>query len=164
MVISMRIYICIYICIYTHILTHSEDKPPENISKGVLTKSKLSTTLYYFYFLKGGEKTMTPYVKTDLTVDTVNLRWTYYKTDFNSTVRHGWIYNPPKKEGRAYSYYKKVNDVALIYIPLWNEFMVSFSASKLANGCNAFPYTNNQYEIVKEKVEQAIQSELGHPL
>ncbi len=104
---------------------------------------------------------MTPYVKTDLTVDTVKLQWTYHRTNFDST---GWIYNPPKKKGKPDSFYKKVNDVALIYIPHWSMLMTSFSASKLANGCNTIPYTNNQYELVKEKVEQAILSELGHPL
>lgn len=104
---------------------------------------------------------MTPYVKTDLTVDTVKLQWTYHRTNFDST---GWIYNPPKKKGKPDSFYKKVDDVALIYIPHWSILTTSFSASKLANGCNAIPYTNNQYELVKEKVEQAIQSELRHRL
>lgn len=104
---------------------------------------------------------MTPYVETDLTVDTVTLQWTYYRTDFNFT---GWKYNPPRKKGKPDSFYKKVNDVALIYIPHWNMLMSSFSTSKLANGSNSIPYTNNQYDLVKEKVEQAIQSELRHHL
>ena len=104
---------------------------------------------------------MTPYVATDLTVDTVTLQWTYYRTDFNFT---GWKYNPPKKKDKPDSFYKKVNDVALIYIPHWSMLMASFSASKLANECNAIPYTNNQYDLVREKVEQAIKSELEHRL
>ena len=104
---------------------------------------------------------MTPYVETDLTVDTVTLQWTYYRTDFNFT---GWKYNPPKKKGKPDSFYKKVNDVALIYIPHWSMLMASFSASKLANECNAIPYTNNQYDLVREKVEQVIKSELEHRL
>ena len=48
---------------------------------------------------------MTPYVATDLTVDTVTLQWTYYRTDFNFT---GWKYNPPKKKDKPDSFYKKV--------------------------------------------------------
>lgn len=104
---------------------------------------------------------MTKYVETDLAVDTVTLQWTYYRTDFDNK---GWIYNPPKKKGKPDSYYKKVNDVVLVYLPHWSMLMSSFSASKIANGCNSIPYANNQYDLVKEKVEQAIQSELGHHL
>lgn len=104
---------------------------------------------------------MTPYVKTDLTVDTVTLWWPYYRKNFNTI---GWKFNKNKRTDRPDSFTKNVDNIHLIYLPQWNEFMVSFSASRLANGCNAFPYTNNQYELVKEKVEQAIQSELGHPL
>ena len=92
---------------------------------------------------------MTRYVETDLTVDTVTLQWTYYRTDFNIT---GWKYNPPKKKGKPDSYYKKVNDVVLVYLPHWSMLMSSFSASKLANGCNSIPYTNDQYDLVKEKI------------
>ena len=73
---------------------------------------------------------MTRYVETDLTVDTVTLQWTYYRTDFNIT---GWKYNPPKKKGKPDSYYKKVNDVVLVYLPHWNMLMTSFSASKIVN-------------------------------
>lgn len=104
---------------------------------------------------------MTKYVETDLTVDTVTLWWPYSERNFD---KKGWIYKKRKREDRPDSFTKNIDNIHLIYLPNWNEFMVSFSASKLANGCNAFPYTNNQYELVKEKIEEVIQSTFGHPL
>ena len=96
---------------------------------------------------------MTYYVPTVLTVDTVVLNWPCNMRNFDFT---GWRYKKRKKEGKSDQFTKTIGNVVLIYLPQWCTLMVSFSASKVANGCNAFPYKNSQYELLKYRIEKTI--------
>lgn len=96
---------------------------------------------------------MTHYVPTVLTVDTVVLIWSCNIHKFAFT---GWHYKKAKEKGKSDQFIKTIGDTTLIYLLHWNKLMVSFSASKVANGCNIFPYQNSQYEMVKDKIEKII--------
>ena len=96
---------------------------------------------------------MTYYVPTVLTVDTVVLFWSCNMHKLELT---GWHYKKAKEKGKSDQFTKTINDTTLIYLPHWSTLMVSFSASKVANGCNIFPYQNSQYEMVKDKIEKII--------
>lgn len=101
---------------------------------------------------------MTMYVPCDLSVDTVTLNWYYIH---NIDVR-GWKYNPPISERPLDSFTKFFPDgVTVTYTPGCSQLSVSFSASRVANGYNCFEYTNNEYDIVKEKVETEIYNATG---
>ena len=96
---------------------------------------------------------MTYYVPTVLTVDTVVLNWPCNMRNFDFT---GWRYKKRKKEGKSDQFTKTIGNVVLIYLPQWSMLLASFSASKVANGCNAFPYKNSQYELLKYRIEKTI--------
>lgn len=96
---------------------------------------------------------MTYYVPTVLTVDTVVLNWPCNMRNFDFT---GWRYKKRKKEGKPDQFTKTIGNVVLIYLPQWSMLLASFSASKVANGCNAFPYKNSQYELLKYRIEKTI--------
>lgn len=104
---------------------------------------------------------MTYYVPTVLTVDTVVLNWPCNMRNFDFT---GWRYKKRKKEGKSDQFTKTIGNVVLIYLPQWCTLMVSFSASKVANGCNAFPYKNSQYEMLKYRIEKTIFDEIKKTL
>lgn len=101
---------------------------------------------------------MTMYVSCDLSVDTVTLNW-YYIHNMNVQT---WKYNPAYREKQLDSFSKFMPDGVIVsYIPVRSQVSVSFSASRVTNGYNCFEYTNNEYDIVKEKIENAIHQATG---
>ena len=97
---------------------------------------------------------MTHYIPCDLSVDTVTLNW-YGIYDLNTD---GWKYEPAKEKDDLDSFTKFMKDgMILNYKPLCGLLSVSFSASRVANEYNCFEYTNDQYDYVKEQIEQAVQ-------
>lgn len=96
---------------------------------------------------------MTLYVPCDLSVDTVTLNWYYIHT----VDVGGWKYNVAEDAESMDSFSKYMADgVIVAYIPGRSQISVSFSTSRVANGYNCFEYTNNEYDIVKEKIETAV--------
>lgn len=96
---------------------------------------------------------MTHHIETCLSPDTVVLNWPCNMRNFDFT---GWRYKKRKKEGKSDQFTKTIGNVVLIYLPQWSMLLASFSASKVANGCNAFPYKNSQYEMLKYRIEKTI--------
>lgn len=103
---------------------------------------------------------MTHYVPCELSVDTVTLNW-YGIYDL---ALDNWKYEPAKEDDLD-SFTKFMKDgIILNYKPLCGLLSVSFSASRVANGYNCFEYINNQYDFVKENVEQSIQQVTNLPI
>lgn len=96
---------------------------------------------------------MTLYVPCELSVDTVTLNW----YNIHTVDVGGWKYNVAEDAERMDAFSKYMADgVIVAYIPGRSQISVSFSASRIANGYNCFEYTNNEYDIVKEKIEMAV--------
>jgi hypothetical protein len=88
----------------------------------------------------------------------MTLNWYY----IHNIDLQGWKYNPPSSENPLDSFAKFLPDgVTVTYIPGCSQILVSFSASRVANGHNCFEYSNNEYDIVKEKIEMAIYNATG---
>ena len=96
---------------------------------------------------------MTHHIETCLSPDTVVLNWPCCMRKFDFS---GWHFKKRKKEEKPDQFTKKNGDIVLIYLPQWSMLLASFSASKVANGCNAFPYKNSQYEMLKYRIEKTI--------
>ena len=96
---------------------------------------------------------MTHHIETCLSPDTVVLNWPCCMRKFDFS---GWHFKKRKKEEKPDQFTKKNGDIVLIYLPQWSMLLASFSASKVANGCNAFPYKNSQYELLKYRIEKTI--------
>lgn len=96
---------------------------------------------------------MTLYVPCNLSVDTVTLNWYYIHT----VNIGGWKYNVAEDTESMDSFSKYMPDgVIVIYIPGRSQISVSFSASRVVNGYNCFEYTNNEYDLVKDRIETAV--------
>ncbi|MBR4910554.1 MAG: hypothetical protein IKZ47_04455 [Clostridia bacterium] len=100
-------------------------------------------------------------VRPDVSIDTISLCWYNFDSGFDLS---NWKYCPKKSEKQydSFLYYK--DSVTLIYIPAIHLLMASFSASKVANGSNALPYRFEQYNGVREKVEEIIRMAAGQQL
>ena len=96
---------------------------------------------------------MTHYVPCDLSVDTVTLNWYgIYDLEYNN-----WKYEPASEKVPYDHFVKFMKDGATVnYTPCCSMVSVSFSASRIANKFNCYEYTNNQYDYVKEQIEQAV--------
>ena len=103
---------------------------------------------------------MTHFVDTDISVDTIVLNWNVHHVVF----RRRWKRHIPKDPAKPLRFCTKVNDVDFTYIPRWSLLSASFSASKLVNGCNCYAYQNNQYEELKQKIEDTIRTYIGMEL
>ena len=104
---------------------------------------------------------MTHYVPCDLSVDTVTLNW-YGIYDLNTGK---WKYTPAEKPGEMDSFVKFMADgITIRYCPCCSLVSASFSASRVANKYNCFEYTNDQYDYVKEVVENAVQQATELPI
>lgn len=101
---------------------------------------------------------MTAYVPCEVSVDTVTLNW--YDVQISELGR--WRYNPPSPEYPLDSFTRFLSDgITLTYSLVDKRLSVSFSASRLANGLNCFEYTNNEYDIVKDTIVNAVCNETG---
>lgn len=104
---------------------------------------------------------MTHYVPCDLSVDTVTLNW-YGIYDL---MLDDWKYEPVSETVPYDHFVKFMKDGAKVnYTPCCSMVSVSFSASRIANKFNCYEYTNNQYEYVKEQIEQAVYQATKLPL
>ncbi len=91
-------------------------------------------------------------IVTDLSVDTVRAYWNkcFFKIDALIWRRIG-----------EDVYFCKYEDLRFTYNTKSYILIVEFSLSKIANGCNAFPYEYIQYPVVQEKVEDAVKNITG---
>ena len=104
---------------------------------------------------------MTHYVPCDLSVDTVTLNW-YGIYDL---MLDDWKYEPVSETVPYDHFVKFMKDgVTVNYTPCCSMVSVSFSASRIANKFNCYEYTNNQYDFVKEQIEQAVYQATKLPL
>ena len=86
-------------------------------------------------------------IKTDLSVDTVRI---YFKHIYFSMDSELW-----QRKGEE-MYFCKRKDMRFTYVPKAHVLTSEFSASRLANGCNAFPYEYHQYPVIRDTVEREI--------
>lgn len=104
---------------------------------------------------------MTHYVPCDLSVDTVTLNW-YGIYDL---MLDDWKYEPASETVPYDHFVKFMKDGATVnYTPCCSMVSVSFSASRIANKFNCYEYTNNQYDYVKEQIEQVVYQATKLPL
>ena len=104
---------------------------------------------------------MTHYVPCDLSVDTVTLNW-YGIYDL---MLDDWKYEPASETVPYDHFVKFMKDGAKVsYTPCCSMVSVSFSASRIANKFNCYEYTNNQYDYVKEQIEQVVYQATKLPL
>jgi hypothetical protein len=93
-------------------------------------------------------------INTDLSVDTVRVYW--QNCHFHAGA--GWQHIDKDM------FYRKDGDIELTYNIQSYILTAKFSASKIANGCNAFPYEYTEYPLLRDSVENTVLKITGQPL
>ena len=93
-------------------------------------------------------------IKTDLSVDMVRVYW-----------NNCFFYADDSKWSRikADMFFRKSGDVIMTYSFQSHVLTARFSVSKLATGCNAFPYEYLQYQMIRDIVENEVLYASGVP-